>query len=80
MPLVAETAAEGVAWALRIVGGARPPGQARILRIRNTRRLDTVYASPAVLAELRARPEIEVTAEAIELVDGGGELPAAAYA
>jgi hypothetical protein len=66
VPIVAETDREAVAIALRSAG-LDDVDKARIIRIRNTLRLDELEVSPAVLASLRARP-------GVERLDGGGPL------
>ncbi len=74
MPLVAGTCDEAIRWALRGCGITRPE-QARIARIKNTRSLETVAVSSALLAELRGRTGVTVTDEEIALVDAEGDLP-----
>ncbi len=58
-PMIAGTDAEALQWAFRMAG-MPDPAQARVLRIRNTLRLDRLQASPASVAALRGRAEITI--------------------
>ena len=62
MPVVAETEAQALEFALKPLGIDRPE-QARVLRIHNTLSLDTLWASPALLPELEKNSSIEVSDE-----------------
>jgi hypothetical protein len=59
VPMIAETDAEALQWAFR-VAGMPEPAQARVLRIRNTLRLDQMQASPAAVEALCGCPGIEI--------------------
>jgi hypothetical protein len=59
MPVVAETDADALADALKPCH-IHNPDQARVLRIKNTLVLDEMWASAAIVEELRAQPQIEV--------------------
>ena len=73
IPPVAATDAQAYEWAL-ISCNQLPPGQERILRIPNTLHLSEVYVSPAVLAEIKGQPGIEVIGEPQEMFDADGTL------
>jgi hypothetical protein len=73
VPIVANTDAEGISYALR--AASRSPEAARIVRIKNTLKLKELYVSDSVLSELKHRPEIEVTGRRIPLVQEDGCLP-----
>ncbi len=73
LPLTFETDREAVAAALQSLSPA-PPGEARVILIRNTLRLEEFYASPALEKELLAAGA-EMISPARELVfDGDGNL------
>jgi hypothetical protein len=59
IPIIAGSDREALDIAWR---GCQPlePAAARVIRIRNTLRLDELHVSPAVLAELRGQPCIEI--------------------
>jgi hypothetical protein len=59
LPMVAETDAEALQWAFRMAG-MPGPAEARVLRIRNTLRLDRLQASPAAVEALRGRADITI--------------------
>jgi hypothetical protein len=67
-PIIAETDRQAIGIALR-AGGATPAA-ARILRIRNTLRLEELQASPAVVEELRGRTGIELCEEVGQILTG----------
>lgn len=71
LPLIAEDDREALGIALR---AALPAGtaNARVVRIRNTLRMDQLQVSPAVLAELKDHAEIEVVGPVEGLFDGDG--------
>jgi hypothetical protein len=58
IPIVADSDLHAFQYALRSTGPA-PPAQKRIVRIRDTLHLGTVYVSPPVLAELSEGAQIE---------------------
>lgn len=59
VPMIAETDRQALDWAARACHAADPTGL-RIIRIRNTLRLDTLQVSPVVLDDLAGRPDIEL--------------------
>jgi hypothetical protein len=62
LPIVADDEHTALEYALRHCGLADPETP-RIMRIRNTLKLDTLWASAAVLDEIRELEHIEVTAD-----------------
>jgi hypothetical protein len=66
LPIIFETDREAIQGALRTIG-LTPPAEAKVARIRNTLALEYLYASHALLPEIRERPELEV-------LDGPWEL------
>jgi hypothetical protein len=73
IPLVADTDAEALEFALRSAGPTTPPG-ARVLRIRDTLHLDTFQASAAFFEEWRGRADLEMLGPAENLFDAKGRL------
>ena len=73
VPVVAPDDRAAVAFALR---GAqvRDPSRARIVHIRNTLCLGEMRVSPAVLAEMAGRADVEVLETLAEPMGGDGEL------
>ena len=69
IPLAAETDRAAVEIALR-GASVRDLSRARILRIQNTLRLEELWASDALLAELAGREGVEITGERAPLLDG----------
>lgn len=74
LPLVAPTDADALALALR-ASGCLDPAAARVMRIRDTLHLGTLYASPAAVAALQGRPDITVLGPPDPACDGAGHLP-----
>jgi hypothetical protein len=72
IPLVAANAREACAIALRSCGRI-PPGQERIVRIRNTLHLSEVFVSPAIAARMQGASQATVDSEAVEMFDDAGE-------
>ncbi len=58
IPVVAETEAQALEFALKSLGLSGPE-QARVLRIKNSLNLDTLWASSALLPELKGHSSIE---------------------
>lgn len=73
VPLIAETDRQAVEIALQACGFSDARA-ARIVRIRNTLRLDELQVSPAVLRDIRDRPPVEVLASSCDLFDATGTL------
>lgn len=69
VPLAAETDRAAVEIALR-GASVRDLSRARILRIRNTLRLEELWASDALIAELAGREGVELTGERAPLFEG----------
>lgn len=67
IPMIADTDRQAMDWALRACGSPDAAGL-RIMRIRNTLRLDLLAVSPAVLDELRGRADIEVVGSTVDLL------------
>jgi hypothetical protein len=59
MPIVFETDKEAVEGALKTIGLTEPP-DAKVARIKNTLELEHLYASEALIAEIRSRADLEV--------------------
>ncbi len=68
IPVVAETDRQALEYALKPCGLA-DPGQAKIIRIKNTLILDELWVSPKVVDEIKDRKDITVTGEAVTLFD-----------
>jgi hypothetical protein len=73
MPVVADTEAQAVEWALRGCGPIRQ-GEERVIRIRDTLHLDELYVSHAVLAEIAGMAGLEVIEPLTGCFDGRGNL------
>lgn len=73
VPVIAETDRHAVEVAVQACGPGDPEA-ARIVRIRNTLRLDEVQVSPSILQEIRARPGVEILGAARDLFDAAGRL------
>lgn len=66
IPLIAETEGDALAMAAAALGRESLEG-ARIIRIANTLRLDTLLVSPPVLADVAGRDDIRVLGEAEDI-------------
>jgi hypothetical protein len=75
VPMVAQNAAQAVEWALHSCGPMEP-GTERVIRIQDTLHLSEIDVSPAVLAEIEARAEIEVIGAPTALLEPHGALRA----
>ena len=75
LPIVAASALDAAGTALRSCGRL-PERGARILRIRDTLRLEDVYASPAVVEDLAGGERLELVAPPAGMFDDRGELTA----
>jgi hypothetical protein len=73
MPVVADTEAQAVEWAVRGCGPIRQ-GEERVIRIRDTLHLDELYVSHAVLAEIAGIAGLEVIEPLAGCFDGRGNL------
>ena len=73
LPVVAETDEEALNYALRSCGPIAP-GRERVIRIKDTLRLDELYVSQSVLEEVRGKGHIQVIGEPQPLFDGAGSL------
>lgn len=73
MPVVAETDARALEYALRASGPVPNEGP-RIIRIRDTLHLGELFVSEATLSEVQNRNGIEVLGEAIEALGADGSL------
>jgi len=73
VPLIAETDRQALEFAFRALGSIGP-AEARVVRIKNTLRLDLLHVSRAVLREIEARPDIEVVGPVPEPFDEHGQL------
>lgn len=73
IPMIAETDRQALDWAARACNAA-DPAQLRIVRIQNTLRLDTLQVSPAVLADLAGRKDIETIGPASPILNDDGSL------
>jgi hypothetical protein len=73
IPILADNDRQGMEIALRSCGRARP-AEARIIRVRNTLRLDELLVSPAVLKDVQSRSGIEVGQTAAEWFDEHGTM------
>ncbi len=74
IPIVGESDREAIEIALGVLGNCRN-ADARVMRIRSTLELEHLWASESLLPELSAEPEVEVSAEPVEMYfDGQGNL------
>jgi hypothetical protein len=76
IPMIAETDGLGIDVCLRSCGPI-PEQELKVIRVRDTLRLDRLYASARVVEELAGSSSIEVTGRSIELLDEGGSCPPA---
>jgi hypothetical protein len=72
-PVVADTDAQAMSFALRAAGPV-PVDGLRIARVRNTLRLAEALVSPAVLRDLAGRPDVQVVGPAGEWFASGGRM------
>ncbi len=73
VPMIAETDRQALDWAVRACN-AGELSALRIVRVRNTLSLETLQVSPAVLAELAERDDIEVVHPARNLLADDNQL------
>jgi hypothetical protein len=73
VPIIAETDRRAVEIALEACG-LPDPAEARVLRIRNTLRLDELQVSPPVLENVRNHPDVTILGSSLELFDASGSL------
>lgn len=73
IPIIADNDRQAIGMALRAASQDQADA-ARIIRIKNTLRLDRLQVSPAVLADLKQREGIEVLSPVEELFDEGDWL------
>jgi hypothetical protein len=73
VPMIADTDRQALDWALRACGSP-DPANLRIVRIRNTLRLDIMQASPALTKEIQGREDIEIGAGSTDILDATGRL------
>jgi hypothetical protein len=73
IPIVADNNRTAMEYALRTCGPIEPE-DARIIRIKNTLRLQEMYVSRPVLNEIQSNQNIEITNEFVDLLDDMGEL------
>jgi hypothetical protein len=66
LPIVVANEAAGIEYGLRAYGLANR-ARLRVIKIKNTLRLDELWVSASVLAEIRALERIEMTAEVMEI-------------
>ncbi len=73
IPIVAATDSMALEYALRTCGPVKPDA-ARIIRIKNTLRLNELYVSKPVLDEVKAYENIEVAGDFTDIFDSCGKL------
>jgi hypothetical protein len=73
LPIVMETDAQALAFCCRTVG-AILPRDLRIVRILDTLHLRESVVSAPVADELRGRPNVQVSADTVELFDGSSDM------
>lgn len=73
VPMVADTDRQALDWALRACNQS-DPRKLRIIRIRNTLRLDVLQVSPNILDEIGTQPNIELLAPARPMLNDAGQL------
>ena len=73
MPIVATSDRIAVEYALKTCGPIKPEN-AKIIRIKDTLHLNTMYVSSAVLDEIKDNQNIEVIGDFIEMFDNEGQL------
>ena len=65
LPIIFETDREAIQGALKTIGLTEPP-DAKVARIKNTLDLEHLYASEALLGEIRSRSDLEVVGGPLE--------------
>lgn len=73
MPIVAETSKAAVKYALMTCGPVEAE-QSRIVRIKNTLKLDEMYVSETLLNEIKGNRDVEIIGEYNKMFDRNGEL------
>ena len=73
LPVVAETDLEALRIAFR-ASCCRNPESCRLLRIKNTLKLDELLVSEPILKELEGNKRVEVLSDAVEIFDIDGNL------
>lgn len=73
MPIVADTDQQAMQYAVRTSGPVSPE-DLRIIRIRNTLRLDEMVVSQKIWEEIRENPNIEKIEECTELFNDSGSI------
>lgn len=75
MPVVCENDRQGVEWSILTGSPELEVAKARLAWIKNTRDLETFYASPVLLSEIADRPDLTVDREATAVrFDAAGNL------
>lgn len=73
LPVVAPTDEQAMEYALRACGPVSS-GREKIIRIKDTKHLNELYVSPAVLEEINSQKEIRIIGDATALFDERGRL------
>ncbi|TDT62762.1 DUF362 domain-containing protein [Fonticella tunisiensis] len=73
MPIVGETDRDAIQYALRTCGPIDIKN-ARIVRIKNTLKLDEIYVSSSLLQEIQDKPGIDIVGEFVDILNEKGEL------
>ena len=69
IPIIADTDKQAVEYALRTCGPIEP-AKARIIRIKNTLKLDEIYVSESVLDEIKHNSNIRILGEFKDMFNG----------
>jgi hypothetical protein len=73
MPMVADNDRNALEYSFRTCGSI-DPGNARIIRIKDTLHLSEMYVSRPILNEIQHQPNIEVIGEYVDIFDDKGAL------
>lgn len=67
IPIIAKDDRQAIEWALSTIGDEEPD-TARVVRIKNTLRLERMYVSHSLVSELESRPRLKVLGDPQEMV------------
>jgi len=74
LPITAEDDRQAIEWALATIGDVEPDG-ARVVRIKNTLRLERMFVSRSLVFELESRPQLKIVRDPEEMAfDDTGRL------
>jgi len=73
IPIIADTDRQAIGYALRTCGPVEP-SKARVIRIKNTLKLDEIYVSQSILEEIKNNKDIAIIGEFKDMFNGDNEL------